>query len=349
MPQTRNLFDEAIMLSARAPAKLIISGEHSVLYKQPAIAMAVNRYTTTTTAWSDTPHIHFNLADLSYAKTHTIETLQRLAKQLQLDYVAFINGKCGIRDVLKRPFDLLQYSVSTLIERFNLKLTQGVQIAVQSNIPLGCGMGSSAAAVISTLYAFTNLMKLNCVAADYMHIGKEIENLQHGRSSGLDLHLVTHGGCVRFEDGNAVARVMPENLPLYIINTGQPITNTGECVAQVATILGKDQGLSNEFGAVTNAIDMALTTNSIAALKEAINVNHQLLKAIGVVPTKVADLITDLQSNGAAAKICGAGAIAGDNAGVVLVVSEQDPTEIVNKHGYALQTIQVENNGTKIV
>jgi len=140
-------------LTARAPAKLIISGEHSVLYGQPAIAMAVNRYTTTTTAWRDTPNIHFKFLDLAYAKTHTFKTLQILAKQLRSDYVDFLDGKCSIGEVLKRPFELLQYSVSNLIEHLNLKLPRGMEISVDSSIPVGCGMGSSASAVISTLYA----------------------------------------------------------------------------------------------------------------------------------------------------------------------------------------------------
>ncbi len=58
MSQQRNVFN-APSLTVQAPAKLILSGEHAVLYAQPALAMAVNRYTTTTTTWLDSPHINF--------------------------------------------------------------------------------------------------------------------------------------------------------------------------------------------------------------------------------------------------------------------------------------------------
>ena len=335
-------------LTARAPAKLIISGEHSVLYGQAAIAMAVNRYTTTTTRWSDSPHVHFNLLDLAYAKKFTLAALRSVSQRLKQDYTAFLNGQCKITDVVKRPFELLQYSVANLLDQLSLPLAKGVEIQVDSTIPLGCGMGSSAAAVVSTIYALTNIFNLNWQTADYLRFGKEIESLQHGKSSGLDLHLVTHGGCVRFQNGMAQTRQWP-NLPMYIINTGQPQSTTGECVAQVASKFAKDKNLALAFRLVTEQIDQALMHNQLNIFKQAIRANHNLLLNIGVVPNKVANFIQELEANGAAAKICGAGAVRGDNAGIVLLISEVDLQHIVAKHGYQMQTIQIDLHGTKII
>lgn len=337
-----------VSLTARTPAKLILSGEHAVVYGQPAIAMAVDRYTTTTTTWRDSPHIHFKLADLKYAKTITLQTLQRLTLQLQTDYRAFLNGTGSIRDVLKRPFELLQYSVSTLIERLNVQLPKGVEIAVQSNIPLGCGMGSSAAAVISTLSAFSNFLKLDWQRDELLTLGKEIENLQHGKSSGLDLQLVTYGGCVRFQNGVVETRSAPQ-MPMYIINTGKPESSTGECVAHAATILARDTIMLQDFAAVTEAVDAAINSNDLVALQQAIRINHALLQNLGVVPDRVSNLINDLENNNFAAKICGAGAIRGDSAGIVMVVADEDPTPIVQKHGLSVETVQVDQNGTTIL
>jgi mevalonate kinase len=335
-------------LTARAPAKLIISGEHSVLYGQAAIAMAVDRYTTTTTTWRDSPHIHFKLLDLAYAKTHTFKALRRLTRQLQQDYSLYLKGQCGIRDVLKRPFELLQYSVSNLLQQLNLQLPKGVEIAVDSSIPLGCGMGSSASAVISTLYALTRLLNLNWQPADYLIFGKEIENLQHGKSSGLDLHLVTYGGCVRFQDGVTQARTAP-SMPMHIVNTGKPLSTTGECVSKVAKVFAQSKTLANDFGAITDQVDVALMTNNIVDFKHALQANQRLLTDIGVVPSKVVDFIRDIEASGGAAKICGAGTVAGDNAGIVLLISDQDLGAVVTKHGYQMQAIQVDHYGTQII
>ncbi len=342
----RNASDSKSLI-ATAPAKLIISGEHSVLYGQPALAMSVNRYTTTTTTWSANSKIHFNLLDLAYAKSYTLQTLQNLAKNLHEDYNSFLAGKKSINSVIKRPFELLQYSVSRMLEVLNIKLPSGVDISVGSNIPIGCGMGSSAAAVVSTVSSLTKLLDCNWQRDEQLAFCREVENLQHGRSSGLDLHLVTYGGCVRFENGLIQTRPAP-NMSFTIVNTGQPESSTGTCVTQVAPVFAADAGLATEFAAVTNQIDTALAANNLSEFKDGIRANHRLLCRIGVVPAKVANFISAIEATGGAAKICGGGAVSGNNAGVVLIIAERDVQDVISNHGYEIQTIQVDTNGIKI-
>jgi len=344
----RKCLDLSASLTARAPAKLIISGEHAVVYGQPALAMAIDRYTTTTTAWHDSADFSFKFIDLQYAKTHTLDALRSLHQQLRREYKSFLDGKTNIRDVLKRPFELLQYSVTNLLEYLNLQLPQGLAISVDSNIPIGCGMGSSAAAVISTVSALSNFLELDWQTADYLSFAQEIENLQHGKSSGLDLHLVTYGGCVYFQNGVRETRNIP-NFPLFIVNTGQPEASTGECVAYVTQFFEKLPDLATVFGKVTAAIDDACAKNDFAAFQAGIRANHLLLSEIGVVPEKVANFIRAIEHAGGAAKICGAGSVRGETAGVVLVVAEPGIEAVVKQYGYNLETIQVDRHGTRII
>ena len=79
------------MLSARSPAKLIISGEHSVLYGQPAIAVAIDRYTTTVIkAYSNQSVINLNLLDLEYTASHSVEDLSKITKHLTVNCLCFL-------------------------------------------------------------------------------------------------------------------------------------------------------------------------------------------------------------------------------------------------------------------
>lgn len=334
-------------LKARSPAKLILSGEHAVVYGKPAIAMAINRYAESTIASSLSSAILFNCLNLKYAKSFTLHALETLKKRIQRKYHAFLQGQCSIREVLRRPFELLQYTVTHLLETWNISLSQGLEVRASSDIPMGCGMGSSAALVMSTLYALSHFLKLDIEPVRYLTLAREAENLQHGYSSGLDLHVAMLGGCLRFEEGKVVKRTLPL-IPMSIAQTGTPESTTGQCVSTVEKFFQKSS-IWEEFAAVTNAFDQALQMTDVHRIQDCIRQNHRLLVKIGVVPAKIQAFIQALERKGAAAKVCGAGAVKGDNAGVVLIISEQDVSEIVLEYGYNLQSIQEDANGTLIV
>jgi mevalonate kinase len=334
-------------LKARAPAKLILSGEHAVVYGKPAIAMAINRYAESTIMSSLSPAILFNCLNLKYAKSFTLQALHVFRQRLQDKYHAFLEGRCGIRDVLKRPFELLQYTVTHLLETWNIPLSQGLEIYSSSEIPMGCGMGSSAAVVMSTLYALAHFFKIDIDPTRYLTLGREAENLQHGYSSGLDLQLAMSGGCLRFEEGRISNRVV-SSIPLMMVQTGKPETTTGQCVSAAAKHF-KASSIADEFSAITNGFDQALQINDIQQLQNYIRLNHRLLVKIGVVPQRIQDFIHALEAEGAAAKICGAGAVTGEKAGVVLVVSERDLSSTVRDYGYHLQQVRGEHHGTHIL
>lgn len=338
-------------LRVRAPAKLILSGEYAVLYGQPAIAIAVNYYTETVIRWQASQIIKFKFLDLEFAKEFTLETLKQFKKQIQRKYKAFLKGQCGIRDVIKMPFELLQYSVGTLIEKLDLQLANnGLEIQVNSNIPIGCGMGSSAAAIISLIKAITCLFNLKLEAKKLLSLGRDIEALQHGKSSGLDLHLSLMGGGIQFCNGKFQARNISEIATsyMYAVNTGMPQATTGESVVAAAKYFASGK-LREDFGAITAALDDALVKNDLQAMQQTIQENHKLLQHIGVVPSRVADFIAAIEEQGGAAKICGAGSIKGDKGGMVLVVADRDLSSVAEQFDYCLQPIQVDYHGTRIV
>lgn len=332
---------------ARSPAKLILSGEHAVVYGKPAIAMAINRYAESTINANLSSAILFNCLNFKSAKSFTLQALEGIKYRLQDKYHAFLAGRCGIREVLKTPFELLQYTVTHLLDTLNVNLSQGLEIRASSEIPIGCGMGSSAAIVMSTLYALAHFLKLDIDPARFLALGREAENLQHGYSSGLDLHLAMKGGCLRFEEGQTLVRALP-NVPLSIVQTGTPKSTTGQCVSQVSKHF-KQSSIADDFAAVTELFDQALQANDLPNMQACIRQNHLLLVKIGVVPPKVQDYIRALEKEGAAAKICGAGAIEGNNAGVVVVISDRDVSAVTRDYGYSLQSVRGDLYGTQIV
>ncbi len=348
--------------SAKAPGKLIISGEHSVVYGAPAIAMAINQYAITTVGWRNKsvnlnnnkyPKINFNLLNIKYAKSHTLKALNLLKSQLQTNYYNFLHGYCGIKDVIKKPFELLQYLVTSLIETLHLQISENLDIQVNSKIPIGAGLGSSAALIISCLRSLSYLFKINWDPIKFWHIAKEIENLQHGKSSGLDLYTATFGGCnyFNYEESNRYTahNIIFPDFNLKIINTGKPLANTGECVAFVKNYF-LDPGLLKEFTLVTEAVKQALINQDHQQFIHAIRANHLLLSRLKVVPEKIQKFIKLIENAGGAAKICGAGSIYGDNAGIIMLFGDLELlAPIVAAHKYQLQDLKIDYNGVQIV
>lgn len=332
-----------------APGKLILSGEHAVVYGHPALAMAIDRYVTATATPQSAPHISFELSDLAHQSRFSLSALDLLKDSIKRKYQRFVSGEFKIREVLQKPVELAQIAFSLFFEALNIKLTQGIKIHVYSDIPMGCGMGSSAATILSIVHAIANHLKVDLTPEMFMRLGLEAENMQHGYSSGLDLRVSLYGGCVYMKEGVVSPRAIP-SLPMYLVNTGLPKTNTGECVEAAATHF-KNSDIGKDFSAVTDAMDLAFQTNHLQAATDMIRENHQLLVKIGVVPAVVQQFISSVQTSGGAAKICGAGAIAGDQAGVVLVVTDNASalTALCDKHHYSLLPVAGVSRGVHVV
>lgn len=338
-------------MKAIAPGKLILSGEHAVVYGEPALAIAVNRFAQASFSGQASSLISFDSLNLSYQKSHTFSALRRIKRRLQKDYQAFLRGEYGIRDVLNGPIELTQFVFCNLLDKFNIKPQEnfrGFKLSTSSTIPMGCGMGSSAAMILCILHVIDQHLNLKLTKENYLTYGKEAENLQHGYSSGLDLEISLTGGCLRYQNGKAERCPMPL-LPLYLVNTGQPISTTGECVTHVAPYF-EHESIKSDFRAVTNQFDEALKTGqSFMTLREIIKENHRLLVTIGVVPDKVKQFIADVEATGAAAKICGAGAVRGQQGGIVLIAAEENPESICRRHHYVCNPVEVEAHGLRIL
>ncbi len=331
-----------------APGKLILSGEHAVVYGHPALAMAVNRYVMVRATPQAAPHISFDLSDLAYQRRVSISTLDTLKKRIKQKYQRFVAGDFKIRGVLQKPVELAQVAFSLFFEALNIKVTKGIKIEVQSTIPIGCGMGSSAATVLSIVRAVANHLEIDLTPEMFYQLGLEAENMQHGYSSGLDLQVSLHGGCIYVKEGQIFQRSIP-TMPMYLVNTGLPQTTTGQCVEAAAPFF-KTSRIGDDFAAVTDAMDLAFQADHLEHAVQAIRANHQLLAKIGVVPQSVQQFVSEVEHIGGAAKICGAGAIAGDKAGVVLVITENESAlnTLCENHQYTLLPIAGESRGVHV-
>jgi len=300
------------MSLAKANGKLIISGEHSVVYGQPALATQLNRSTTCSINTRHDALIDIQLKTLNLNFTESQSELIDFFHQSEHRYAEFSNNQLLIADVLPDPEDYARFCIGAVLSK--LSLNTGLSIAIDSDIPVGCGLGSSAALAHAIFAAFQKHFQLD---DDIFEQVAWSENRQHGHSSGVDAWVTCHAGAVEFsKDTKSMA--FPE-MDWYWLNTGQPQQTTGEVVAWVKEHHAHS-GIWNQFGEMTQAIKSAWLNADEEKLHRAIRANHQLLYDIGVTPPKIQRMIEILESQGHSAKISGAGSLSGDSAGVVLLL-----------------------------
>lgn len=295
-------------MKTRSPGKLILSGEHAVVHGAPALAMAVNRFARAEFSRLETPRIEICVEsepELSFG-------FDELARHLELvreRHARFLQHRINIREVLPTAADFL-LAVAALAEP-----EQGCRVELRSEIPLGCGMGSSAAIALALLKGFLpdappwRLQELAIAA----------EQFQHGRSSGLDVAVSLYGGMVYGTRGRFEPVDLPLPFPFEVWHSGVPASSTGECVTEATRRHHSDSAIWNDFAACTQQLRGSLENANrdvwIAALRE----NHRLLCQLGVVPPAVAEVIAAAEALGGAGKVCGAGSVRGHAAGLVLI------------------------------
>lgn len=333
----------------KAYAKLLISGEYSILYGMPAIACTINKCTITTITSYDLfeSNYFFNLVDINYTNSLSPIALNKIKIFIEKRYSEFLLQQINIKDVIQKPEELILYTTAKL---FDLSKHYNVKININSTIPIQYGLGSSAASIISCTRAiqkflFSEVTNQPSEVTNQLLISfcTEIEHLQHGRSSGIDVMLSANKGCYYITQDRCEKRTI-KCLNIFLVFTGRSESITGECVEFVKNIFDTSS-IKYDFFDVTRGMDNALQIhnkqNNIENIKHYVKQNHILLSKIGVVPNKVKQFILECEKNNGAAKICGAGSIKGDNAGVVIAFIEEDLLlKLTKKYNYQFCSLE---------
>lgn len=331
---------------SRAPGKLILSGEHAVVHGRPALVTAVNRYAEAAASLTGDQHLHVSLPAFCPDYRMPMDQLAAVRTRLQDNYQRFLDGRIEIRDVMDQPFQLIAFALASLMEITGVESPESMRIDMTTDIPVGCGMGSSAAVILAALGAMSDALGVSPSKDDYFQLAWDTEKLQHGKPSGVDPWICCHGGCARFQRGQAEPVSIP-GAAMHLIHTGIPESTTGECVMEVSRRF-KDHAIWDRFEDVTREVEAALTRDDHDALHAAIRVNHRLLCEIGVVPERVEAFIGEIEQAGGCAKICGAGSIRGDRGGIALIFTDEPPAGLCDTYGYSWITVMPDHNGLTI-
>ncbi|OGM75746.1 hypothetical protein A2210_02345 [Candidatus Woesebacteria bacterium RIFOXYA1_FULL_40_18] len=207
--------------------------------------------------------------------------------------------------------------LTAVSRRLSITSEGGKKRLIDSNIPIGCGMGSSAAyaVAISALK-----LKLGGGQWDLEKINKEaykIEKRRHGNPSGGDNTISTYGGFLWYrkeaESLKIFSKISPsKNFPkIFFIDTGKPDESTKEMVSMVGKYYKnhrkKIERIFVNIEGITRAFLKLLTGEENASSVELLKENEKLLEKLDVVSLFTQFIIRKIEKMGGAAKILGAG------------------------------------------
>jgi len=260
------------MVSCSAPGKVYLFGEHAVVYGETAIACAVELRTRVRAEENDSILIQSQI------------------------------GRTGI-DFEKHPY------ISTVIERMSeLVPIKGIFVEVDSELPVGSGLGSSAAVTIATIGALNKLLGCELSLDEISKLGHEIEIKVQGAASPTDTYVSTFGGVVTIPDRR---KLRTPDCGIVIGDTGI-FSSTKELVANVRKLRDNYPELigplMTSIGKISKIGETFVACQDYSSIGKLMNVNQGLLDALGVNILELSSLIYSARQAGAyGAKITGAG------------------------------------------
>jgi len=280
---------------ALAPAKVILTGEHFVVYGAPAIVAAVNIYSKTTASRRNDRAIVVRSSSPRCA-------------------ISFIDGSSrviqGERDARTR-LEPISHVAWAALDHFD-GVDRGVDIQIDSTIPVGVGLGSSAAVAVSTIAAVARLLRRRVDREAIRRLAFESERMIHKTPSGIDQTVSTFGGVMVYRKEKPSQRILVGHaFPIVIGNTGK-MRSTGAMVSKVRAFLTRGGALERRTLRSAKGISKralaALQSGDIRWLGRLMNLNHELLRQIKVSTRDLDRLVSVAREAGAfGAKLTGAG------------------------------------------
>ncbi len=198
------------------------------------------------------------------------------------------------------------------VVRSNLASFDPQKIEIHSQLPLGAGMGGSAALSAAMLRALSQALGIEKTSLEIASFANELDGVFHGRASGLDAATVVSDGIIRFKRGEGAQRIANKKPFWLLLVDTQERTPTRTMVQRVAELREKDsQRVEHHFsliGLLSERARQNLQLGQLSELGENLNTAHESLQALGVSTNKLDSCVVGLRQAGAlGAKLTGGG------------------------------------------
>lgn len=271
-------------IEATAPGKIILFGEHSVVYGQPAIAVPVSQVRATCTVQAGSERgILLNAPDID-----------------RREYLSSTGDYDPLAMVVRRTLNALGV------------IAPNLEITVTSGIPIACGLGSGAAISAAIIRALGQYFQHPFDAQSVSDIAFEVEKIYHGTPSGIDNTVVAFAQPIFFIKGKPIERLrVATPLTFVIADTGIK-SPTYKVVGDLRARRDKNpaafDSIFMRMGMLAKNARAAIERGNISAVGELMAENHAILRELALSHPKLDALVSAALAAGAlGAKLSGAG------------------------------------------
>ncbi len=292
-------------ITASAPGKIILFGEHAVVYSRPAIAVPVMQLRATAYFQADpasaTGGVHLQAPD--------------------------IDLKSALTDLpIGHPFRVL---FQTVQDQLGIDHFPAMHVKIHSDIPMAAGFGSGTAVSVALIRGLTRFLGIELTPAKVSALAFEVEKIYHGNPSGVDNTVVAFERPVYFLKGQPPKPLIPGRDMTFIIADSGIKSKTSGVVEQVRLNREKSpkqvDAIFDSIAALTQTAKEMLVDGMQNRVGALMNQNQKCLVQLGVSCDPLDRLVKAAQDAGAlGAKLSGAG----QGGNVIALVQDTDAGKV---------------------
>jgi mevalonate kinase len=289
--------------SAFAPGKVIISGDHSVVYGYPAVTMALP--------------IGIEV-ELSSTEISSSNSNSRSTQEFSILLNSANPVIAAAAQILIREFPEIFSDLKSL----------PICCRIHSQLSLNSGMGSSSALAAALIRALAKRYQLQLVSKKLAILVWEVEKMLYPTASPIDPVTVALAGSLVFKKKDTwewkSLPAWPASKNFSLVDSGPALETTAEMVAKVKEFIDSNskvgQQIIAELGQVTRKIVASISSKNFDP--SLLTDYQRLLEKLPIVSHQAKKIITDIENNGGFAKITGAGGTK-SGSGMILVWKKQ--------------------------
>ncbi len=269
-----------------SPGKITLFGEHAIVYGKPAIVSAIDK------------RVYISMEERNDGIIKIISDLSSIS--ISINEINNYNG----------PLIYVIKAIEILSNYIGKK--KGVNIIINSEMPISAGLGTSAAVSVATIAAYSKILNYNININEIAKLGHKVELEVQGIASIMDTTISTFGGIMYIKPNDIIEKIKIDYEISFILGYIKREYNTAYMVNKVKSLMNKNKEIIEK---IMEAIGLIVEEGKKAILEEDIekigllmNINHGLLDSLGVSNKELNDMVYSVRRAGAlGAKLTGAG------------------------------------------